>query len=59
LNSLTAGAIREGFKNLKEGALDDNLYAAADCRAKADFLVGVNASPAFGLATGLGRVSIK
>jgi DNA topoisomerase-3 len=53
LNSLAAGAIREGFNNLKEGALYDNLYAAADCRAKADFLISVNASHAFGLATGL------
>ncbi|GHV54034.1 DNA topoisomerase [Bacteroidia bacterium] len=53
LDSLAAGAIREGFKNLKEGSLFDSLYAAADCRAKADFLTAVNAGSAFALATGL------
>jgi DNA topoisomerase-3 len=53
INSLTAGAIREGFNSLKDGSLYDNLYAATDCRAKADFLISVNASHAFGLATGL------
>jgi DNA topoisomerase-3 len=50
INSLTTGAIREGFKNLKEGALYDNLYTAADCRARADFLIGINAGSAFGMA---------
>jgi DNA topoisomerase-3 len=53
LNSLTAGAIREDLKNLAEGSLFDNLYAAADCRAKADYLINFNASRAFGVATGL------
>jgi DNA topoisomerase-3 len=53
LNSLTAGAIREDLKNLAEGSLFDSLYAAADCRAKADYLINFNASRAFGVATGL------
>jgi DNA topoisomerase-3 len=53
LNSLTAGAIREDLKNLAESSLFDNLYAAADCRAKADYLINFNASRAFGVATGL------
>ncbi|MDR1865549.1 MAG: DNA topoisomerase III [Bacteroidales bacterium] len=53
INSLTAKAIREGFKNLGESALYDNLYAAADCRAKADYLINLNAGCAFSLATGM------
>jgi DNA topoisomerase-3 len=53
LHSLTAGAIREGFGNLRERSLYDNLYAAADCRAKADYLTGISAGPAFGLSSGL------
>lgn len=52
-DSLTTGAIREGFRNLKEGSLYDNFFAMADCRAKADFLISVNAGHAFGLAAGL------
>jgi len=61
INSMTNQAIREGFRNLREGALYDNLYAAADCRAKADYLIGINASAALAHATGivnnsLGRV---
>jgi len=61
INSMTNQAIRDGFKNLRDGALYDNLYAAADCRAKADYLIGINASSALAHATGivnnsLGRV---
>jgi DNA topoisomerase-3 len=53
LHSLTTGVLREAFKNLKEGSLFDNLYAVADCRAKADALIDFHASHAFALATGL------
>ena len=53
LNSLTASAIREGLKNLGEGAWYDNLYATADCRRKAGFLVNIHAGSAFSPATGL------
>jgi DNA topoisomerase-3 len=53
LNSLTPKFIREGFKNLGDGSLYHSLYAVADCRTKADYLMDINASPAFGLATGL------
>jgi DNA topoisomerase-3 len=52
LNSLTLQAIRDGLKNLGESSLYDNFYAAADCRAKADYLIHINASRAFSLATG-------
>jgi DNA topoisomerase-3 len=53
INFLTPNSIREGLKNLAEGSPYDCLYAVADCRAKADYLMDINASPAFGLATGL------
>ncbi|GAB6010436.1 DNA topoisomerase [Dysgonomonas reticulitermitis] len=53
LDSLTTGAIREGFRRLKEGAVYNSLHAMADCRAKADFLISVNAIRAFSLAAGL------
>ncbi|MDR0700234.1 MAG: DNA topoisomerase III [Tannerella sp.] len=53
INSLTLKSIREGFQNLAEGSLYDNLYNAADCREKADYLINFNASRVFGVATGL------
>ncbi len=61
ISSLTEEAIEKGMRDLRDGADYDNLYLAADCRAKADWLVGVNASGALSKATGipgssLGRV---
>jgi DNA topoisomerase-3 len=53
LHSILPVAIREGFRNLKDSARYDNLFAAADCRAQADFLLGVNASAAFSLTAGI------
>ena len=38
ISSLTDEAIREGMANLREGSGYDSLYAAADSRAKADWL---------------------
>jgi DNA topoisomerase-3 len=52
--SLEESALREGMANLKDGSAFDALAAAADCRAKADWLVGLNASRIF--FTGVGRV---
>lgn len=46
ISSLTERAIREGFNNLKPGRDYDNLYAAAECRAQADWLVGLNVTRA-------------
>ena len=46
ISSVTDKAIREGFKNLKDGHEYDNLYYAAMSRAKADWLVGINATRA-------------
>ncbi|MGS0763507.1 DNA topoisomerase III [Syntrophomonas curvata] len=42
ISSQTDNAIREGFNRLKPGSLYDNLYAAAVCRAEADWLIGLN-----------------
>lgn len=47
VSSMEDAAIREGFVNLKDGAEYGNLYAAAVCRARADWLVGMNATRAF------------
>lgn len=47
VSSMTDAAIREGFKNLKDGAFYDDLYRSAKCRSEADWLVGINASRAF------------
>ncbi len=46
ISSVTDKAIREGFSNLKDGREYNNLYAAAVARAKADWLVGINATRA-------------
>ena len=40
-------AIREGFANLKDGSEYENLCEASICRAKADWLIGMNATRAF------------
>ncbi|MGN1306810.1 MAG: DNA topoisomerase, partial [Faecousia sp.] len=44
LSSMEEDAIREGFENLHDGSEYDGLYRAALCRAKADWLVGINAT---------------
>lgn len=46
ISSVTDKAIREGFMNLKDGRLYDNLYKSAEARAEADWLVGINATRA-------------
>lgn len=46
ISSVTDKAIKEGFAHLKEGKEYQNLYAAAVCRAQADWLVGINATRA-------------
>ena len=58
ISSLTDEAIREGLANLRDGSDYDSLYAAADCRAKADWLVGMNASRALAVASGSANNSI-
>jgi DNA topoisomerase-3 len=46
ISSLTERAIREGFNNLRPGKDFEPLYAAAECRAEADWLVGLNVTRA-------------
>ena len=47
ISSMEDSAIREGFANLRPGADYDGLRDAALCRAKADWLVGINATRLF------------
>lgn len=47
LSSMEDDAVRDGFQHLRPGTEYDNLYAAAICRAKADWLVGINATRLF------------
>ena len=42
ISSQTDNAIKDGFARLKPGRAYDNLYAAAVCRAEADWLIGLN-----------------
>ena len=49
ISSMTDGAIRQGFENLKPAAAYDALYDSARLRSVADWLVGMNASRAFTL----------
>lgn len=58
ISSLTDEAIRKGMANLKDGSDYDSLYAAADSRAKADWLVGMNSSRALAIASGSANNSI-
>lgn len=47
ISSMEDAAIQQGFENLKDGAAYDNLIAASECRAKADWLIGMNGTRAF------------
>lgn len=42
ISSQTDRAIQDGFRNLRPAAEYDNLYRSAECRAQADWLVGLN-----------------
>ncbi len=46
ISSQTDKAIKEGFAALKPAAQYDNLYRSAQCRAEADWLIGLNVSRA-------------
>lgn len=46
ISSQTDAAILEGFAHLRAGREYDNLYAAAVCRAEADWLIGLNVTRA-------------
>ena len=47
ISSMEDAAIQQGFENLRDGAAYDNLFAASECRAKADWLIGMNGTRAF------------
>ncbi len=46
ISSVTDKAIQEGFRQLRPGKQYENLYASAEARAEADWLVGINATRA-------------
>ncbi len=61
ISSMEESAIREGFDALRDSAQYDRLYDAALCRARADWLVGINATRLFttrchGQVLNVGRV---
>ena len=60
ISSMETGAIKCGFENLKDGRGYDALYHSALCRAKADWLIGINATRLFsclyGKTLNVGRV---
>ncbi len=47
ISSMEDSAIRDGFAHLKPGTDYDPLYQSALCRAKADWLIGINATRLF------------
>lgn len=49
ISSLEERAIKEGFKNLRDGHEFDNMYHAALARSKADWLIGMNATRLYSL----------
>ena len=60
ISSMEDGAIKAGFASLKDGREYDALFASALCRAKADWLIGINATRLFsclyGKTLNVGRV---
>ncbi|HGM1346899.1 TPA: DNA topoisomerase 3 [Clostridioides difficile] len=60
ISSMEDEAIRRGFADLKDGREYDALFASALCRAKADWLIGINATRLFSVLHGktlnVGRV---
>ena len=58
ISSLTDEAIKKGIENLHDSHEYDGLYMAADCRAKADWLIGINTSSALALSSGMGNNSL-
>ena len=47
ISSMEDTAIKAGFADLKDGRDYDALYASALCRAKADWIIGINATRLF------------
>ena len=49
ISSMEESAIRQGFDSLKDGRQYESLYQSALCRAKADWLIGINATRLFSI----------
>ena len=47
ISSMEESAIKKGFAEMKDGSEYDPLYYSALCRAKADWLIGINATRLF------------
>ena len=60
ISSMEESAIKAGFASLKDGKAYDPLYSSALCRAKADWIVGINMTRLFsclyGKTLNVGRV---
>ncbi|QOV18555.1 DNA topoisomerase 3 [Blautia liquoris] len=60
ISSMEESSIDEGFRNLRNGSDYELLYQSALCRAKADWIVGINATRLFSVLYGqtlnVGRV---
>jgi len=53
ISSMEDSAIKAGFDSLKDGMEYDNLYAAAACRERADWCVGLNCTRLFSVLYGV------
>ena len=58
ISSLTPEAIKQGFAKLRKGEDFENLAMAAEARARADWLVGMNLSRAYSLRFGPKLLSV-
>ena len=60
ISSMEESAIKAGFASLKDGKEHDPLYSSALCRAKADWIIGINMTRLFsclyGKTLNVGRV---
>jgi len=60
ISSMEESAIKKGFAEMRDGSDYDPLYHSAICRAKADWLIGINAtrlfSTLYGKTLNVGRV---
>jgi len=58
ISSLTEEALKEGFKNLKDGNDYNNLFAAGSARAIGDWLLGMNATRLYTLKYAKGKKAV-
>lgn len=58
VNSFVFEDMKKAWSNLKSGSDFENLYRAALCRSIGDWLVGLNSTRAYSLATGVRGLSV-